>query len=193
MNKRILIDPGHSERRTGARGKNSSVQEEDLNRYQAERLAVELALLGFAADIIDPLDDDLWAIGKAAQGYAAFVSLHLNAYNGKDHYTCAMVHQKYKSGASKSAQAASAWAKAISAAIKNPCFCGSAGYPEGVMARGLSVLSGAADTDCPIAFLSEAFFVDAYDSNLTCRDKIMTAMKAGAKALADMLSSDGNS
>ena len=187
MTKRILIDPGHSERRTGARGKNSSVQEEDLNRYQAERLATELALLGYSADIIDPIEDDLWAIGKSAQGYAAFVSLHLNAYNGKDHYTCAMVHTKYQSAESQSAQIASGWAKAISAAIKNPCFSGSAGYPEGVMARGLSVLSGAAATDCPIAFLSEAFFVDAYDSNVVCRDKIMTAMKAGARVLADVL------
>lgn len=184
---RVLIDPGHSEKHTGARGKAAWVQEEDLNRYQAERLATELALLGISADIIDPIDDDLWSIGKKANGYAAFVSLHLNAFNGHDHYTCAMVHPKWQPPTSKSARVAGMWAEAVAAAVGNHCFAGSSGYPKGVMVAGLSVLSGAATTDCPIFFLSEAFFVDAYDSNITCRAKILAAMKVGAKVLADVL------
>ncbi len=182
--KRGLIDPGHSESSPGARGKNSSVQEEDLNRYQAEVLQAELKKLGIEADIYDPANDDLVAIGKKAQGYAFFVSLHLNAYDNKEHYTCTMCHSKLQSPSSRSAKAASAFAQAVAGAIGNPCFGGSPGWPKGVMAAGLSVLNGASQTNCPIAFLSELEFCDDETSPDGLKERIRKGMAAGARALA---------
>jgi N-acetylmuramoyl-L-alanine amidase len=185
--KRVLLDPGHSERHVGARGLNSNVQEEDLNRLQATVLKAELEKLGIAATIIDPIDDDLYSIGASAKGYDAFVSLHLNAYKNKDFYTCTMCHPTKQATTSKSAIVASAAAQAMASALGNACFGGTQNWPKGVMATGLSVLSGAVASGVPIAFLSEAFFVDAYDNNAVCEDKIRKAMPALAKVLFNNL------
>lgn len=185
--KRVLLDPGHSESHPGARGKNSSVQEEDLNRFQATELKARLAELGVAADIFDPDSDDLYAIGQKANGYDAFVSLHLNAFKGQEFYTCAMCHPGKQSPSSKSAQVASAWAQAIAKAINNPCFSGTSGWPKGVMATGLSVLSGAASTNCPIFFLSEAEFCDDETTDGPIKERLKKAMAAGARVLSDAL------
>jgi N-acetylmuramoyl-L-alanine amidase len=185
--KRVLLDPGHSESHTGARGKNSSVQEEDLNRFQAELMKAELALLGVQADIIDPLDDDLFAIGAASKGYDAFLSLHLNAYANKEFYTCTMCHPSRQTPGSKSAKVASEFAQAVAAAIGNPCFSGTAGWPKGVMATGLSVLSGAASVNCPIFFLSELEFIDDETTDAGIKERIKKGIKAGAAVLAKAL------
>lgn len=185
--KRVLIDPGHSENQPGARGKNPSVQEEDLNRFQAAELKARLAELGIAADIYDPLSDDLFAIGQKANGYDAFVSLHLNAFKGQEFYTCAMVHPGKVSPTSKSAQVASKWAQEVAKSIGNPIFGGTQGWPKGVMATGLSVLSGAATTNCPIFFLSEAEFIDDETSEGPLKERLKKAMAAGAKVLLDAL------
>lgn len=185
--KRVLLDPGHSEQKPGARGKNPSVQEEDLNRFQAQVLQKELADLGVKADIYDPLDDDLFAIGQKANGYDAFVSLHLNAFKQREFYSCAMCHPGKQKPSSKSAQVASQWAQAIAKEIGNPCFSGSEGWPKGVMATGLSVLSGAATTNCPIFFLSEAEFIDDETSDGPIKERLTRAMKVGAKVLRDAL------
>ena len=185
--KRVRLDPGHSEKHVGARGKNSSVQEEDLNRFQAQCLKEELAKYGITADIDDPLDDDLWEIGKGAHGYDAFVSLHLNAFKKKEFYTTAMCHSRLQSPNSKSAKVASEWAIATATAIGNPIFSGTKGWPTGVMATGLSVLNGAANTNCPIAFLSELEFIDDETENGPIMERIRKGMKAGAKVLAEAL------
>lgn len=183
----VLLDPGHSERHPGARGKNPSVQEEDLNRFQAECLKQALAAVNIEAQIIDPIDDDLLAIGRAAKGFDAFVSLHLNAFSGREHYTCAMVHPTFSGPQSASSRCAAAWAAAVANAIGNPLFGGSRGYPKGVYATGLSVLRGAAEAKCPIAFLSEAEFIDDEYSNEPIMKRIEIAMTAGAKALASQM------
>jgi N-acetylmuramoyl-L-alanine amidase len=187
LGKRVLLDPGHCEGKVGARGKNSSVQEEDLNRFQAEVLKAELESLGVSADIYDPVVDDLIAIGKKAQGYDAFVSLHLNAYDGREHYTCSMCHATLQSASSKAAKVASAWSQTIASAIGHPCFEGSSGWPKGVMAAGLSVLNGASQTDCPVFFLSELEFCDDETNPDGIKERIRTGLKAGAKVLADSI------
>lgn len=185
--KRGLIDPGHSEAEPGARGKNSSVQEEDLNRYQAQVLQEELKKLGIETDIYDPSNDDIYSIGLKAQGYDFFVSLHLNAFDGREHYTCAMCHSSKQKPTSKSAYAASAFAQSVATAIGNPCFAGTPGWPKGVMAVGLSVLNGASQTNCPIAFLSELEFCDDESSPEAIKERIRTGLAAGAKALVGAL------
>jgi N-acetylmuramoyl-L-alanine amidase len=185
--KRVLLDPGHSEQHTGARGKNANVQEEDLNRFQAQQLKKELEAIGVAADIYDPLSDDLFAIGQKANGYDAFVSLHLNAFKGQEFYTCAMCHPGKQTASGKSAQTASKWAQAIAKEIGNNCFSGTSGWPKGVMATGLSVLSGVATTNCPIFFLSEAEFIDDETTDGPIKERLTRAMKVGAKVLKDAL------
>ncbi|MEM4166610.1 MAG: glucosaminidase domain-containing protein [Candidatus Bilamarchaeaceae archaeon] len=187
VNKKVLIDPGHSDKHPGARGKNPSVKEEVLNRFQAQLLKEELEKLGISATIYDPVDDDLDAIGLKAQGYDAFISLHLNAFNNKEHYTCAMIHPEFQKPSSLSVKVASEWAQAIAEAIGNPCFRGTEGYPKGVYATGLKVLRAAAKTDCPIFFLSEAEFIDDEIEESGIRERLKKAMKAGAGILAKYL------
>jgi N-acetylmuramoyl-L-alanine amidase len=188
--RRVLLDPGHSEAHPGARGKTPDVQEEDLNRLQAATLKTELEKLGITADIIDPMDDDKLAIGRKAQGYDAFVSLHGNACANKEFYTCCMCHPDVQKPTSRSAKVASHWAKEVASAIGNKCFEGSGnGWPEGVMTVGLSVLRGASETDCPIFFLSEFEFIDDETTSTlpALKERIAKAMSAGAKVLAEEL------
>lgn len=186
-NKKVLIDPGHSDRYPGAVGKTSKVKEEVLNRFQAECLQKELAARGVKADIYDPPNDDLSDIGRHAQGYDAFVSLHLNAYANKEYYTCAMCHPSVQSPLSKSAKVASEWAQAIATSNGEACFSGSPGWPKGVMAVGLGVLRGASQTNCPIFFLSEAEFVDDESDDVAIKVRLTKALAAGADVLVKYL------
>jgi len=183
--KRILLDPGHSKRLPGATGKSSLVREEVLNMYQAQCLKMYLEVLGHTCDIYDPQEDDLYEIGSRARGYDMFISLHLNACDGREHYTCAMVHKKYSKIAS--AEFASKWAIKMAEAIGNPVFSGSPGYPKGVMAAGLGVLNGAENSGCPICILSELEFMDDETSDGPIKARIEKAMQAGAKLIADVL------
>jgi N-acetylmuramoyl-L-alanine amidase len=81
--KRLLLDPGHSEKHTGARSNDKTVEEEDLNRLQAAVVKQELEATGrFECTIFDPLDDNLSQIGQKAKDYDAFISIHLNAFSG---------------------------------------------------------------------------------------------------------------
>lgn len=156
---KVLLDPGHSNKKPGARGKNPAVKEEELNLYQAEVLKGLLASLGIQADIADNPQDDLAAIGAAAKGYDMFISLHLNAANQKEHYTCAIVHESVKPS-ELSSQFASLIAQVAAKAIANPVYSGDKGYPVGVMARKLKVLKAAMDSGCPVVFLLETEFID---------------------------------
>lgn len=183
--RKILIDPGHSDSHTGARGKNPAVKEEVLNRFQAQCLKMYVEALGIQADVYDPIGDDLFDIGSHAKGYDLFISLHLNACDGKEHYTCAMVHKKYAKIASTAF--ASKWAITMANALGYPVFGGTQGYPKGVMAAGLGVLNGAENSGCPICILSELEFVDDEVEDTKIKDRINTAMKAGAKLIAETL------
>jgi N-acetylmuramoyl-L-alanine amidase len=90
--KRILLDPGHSRSRTGARGASPEVKEEILNEIQATVIKEKLDQKGFVVDIYNPDPDNLTGVGKHAQGYDMFLSLHHNSYGGTgDPYTCAMI------------------------------------------------------------------------------------------------------
>lgn len=183
--KKILIDPGHSESVRGASGKSSAVQEDVLNRFQAQCLKKYVEALGFRCDIYDTQEDDLYDIGSRAKDYDLFISLHLNACDGNEHYTCAMVHKKYAKIASTAF--ASKWAKAMAAACGYKIFSGTEGYPVGVMAASLGVLNAAENSGCPIAMLSELEFMDDETSSEPIKTRIDKAMQAGAKLIAETL------
>lgn len=79
--KRILLDPGHSLKEPGARSRDGTAKEEDLNLLQAELVAKNL--MGKAkVDIYNPPVDSLQDIGNHAAGYDIFVSFHHNSYDG---------------------------------------------------------------------------------------------------------------
>lgn len=79
---RVLLDPGHSEGEPGARSNDGSAEEEDLARLQASIIQKELQTAGHVCDIYDPKVDDLSDIGRKADGYDLFLSLHFNSYDG---------------------------------------------------------------------------------------------------------------
>ena len=78
---KVLIDPGHSETRTGARSTDRTAEEEDLNRMQASIL-VDLLSSKYNCEVYDPATDDLRSIGEHAKGKSLFLSLHHNSYDG---------------------------------------------------------------------------------------------------------------
>lgn len=186
--KRVLIDPGHSERRTGARNTVQHIEEEDCNRIQAKWLTKALATHGIQATIYDPVDDDLLDIGRHAKGYDAFISLHLNAAtNPAAQYTCTLCHSKYQKPTDLSAKVASEWAVAVGKALSIPVYKGSPLWPTGVMAVPLAVLNAATLTNCPICFLSEAFFITGEIDKKDVEDKCKVAMIAAGEVLAGYL------
>jgi N-acetylmuramoyl-L-alanine amidase len=81
--KRVLLDPGHSEKEAGSRSNHGTAEEEDLNRLQAKIIKTRLNAAGIECDIYDPLVDNLDDIGAKAKGYYLFLSLHHNKFKGE--------------------------------------------------------------------------------------------------------------
>lgn len=185
MVKNLLISAGHSKLTPGATDKDGKLNGDDeweMNVFQAKVLQRELKLLGIeGVDIYDPEVDNKFDIGKHALGYKLFIDLHLNAFNGKDYYTCCKVDERYSSPKALATLIASDFAKAIADAIGNKVYEQKI-WPRGIMPGKLEVLSGAGRTGTP-AFLSEAFFIDAYDAKAEIEARCEKAMKAAAKVL----------
>ena len=106
-----------------------------------------------------------------------FLSIHLNASDYRDHYTAVMVHKR--KGRKADTEFARLCAGKISLALDHK-LCRASDIP-GVYPASLGALSGAIDSGCPVAVLTEAFFVDAYGSNAVVEGKCILA----AKAIAD--------
>lgn len=156
----IVIDPGHSELKVGARGQNG-VQEEDLNRLQADVVASRLRYRMATAEVVDPLVDDLVQIGKRANAADMFLSLHHNACNGKQHYVCVLVHKRLSTEVSR--QFASLCAQSISKRLNIPLYQEKDSLP-GVMLANLAVLNSAENSQpSGPCVLVESYFVDALD------------------------------
>ena len=179
---RVLIDPGHSDRQPGATGKNRSVREYDLNLIQAANLDEALSRTGnFEVDIFDPADDDIYKIGARARGYDLFVSLHLNAFNGEEHYTCAVLDPRFRNKAIE--RLASEVALSVAAAINNALPSQAVGYPVGILPRKLTVIRAANENDCTTAFLLETEFIDDEVNSVGITSRIRLAMEAAANEI----------
>lgn len=174
---KVLLDPGHSVEKPGAKGKNPEIKEENLNLFQAEVLRGYLTSLGITVHIVDDPKDDLASIGAKAKGYDMFISLHLNAANGKEHYTCAIVHDSVKPS-DLSASFACNWASVAAKAIGNKLYSGDKGYPQGVMAKKLKVLKAAMDAGCPVVFTSEIEFIDDETDIEALKARLTKALRA---------------
>lgn len=179
----ILIAPGHCQKTVGTLNKNKTITEYECNLLQAESLHVFLLKLGIKSDIADTSDDNLFRIGKLAEGYGALVVPHLNGFNGFANYCCVKVHIRRTTP--KNTTVASKAAVAMSRALGIPCYNGTSA--KGVMTGELKVLAVASTTSCPINILTEAFFLDYYSDIDIIHAKIQIAMKALALALKENL------
>lgn len=173
--KRILIDPGHSSEEPGARSRDGTAKEEDLNLLQAELVAK--ALMGKAkVDIYNPAVDSLRDIGNHAADYDIFISLHHNSYDGySDPGTEVLISPSAKLA---SVELADKMVKAISDAL------GSA--DRGVLERNLGVLRTAEVVCAGPCILIESFFLNPYGRE-TAKIRSVKAAEAIASCLSKML------
>lgn len=177
LGKKFLLDPGHSKQHPGATGVSPDYpREEDHCRHQASILKGLLEQEGASVEVYDPPSDILSDIGKRANGKDMFLSLHLNALNKKDHYTCVMVHKSLASENSK--KFAKIAADKIAEKLNHKQSRVGNGNPDGVYPAYLGVLKAAELTNCPCCVLTESFFIDAYGSNEIVRNKTEMAAQA---------------
>jgi N-acetylmuramoyl-L-alanine amidase len=181
--KRVLLDPGHSRSRPGARSNDGSVKEELLNEVQAQVIREYLRSVGIEADIYNPDPDNLTDVGSHAKGYDAFISLHHNSYDGSgDPYTCVMVLPEGRCKESSKVLARKI-SLAISNAISSKNFSGTDGEP-GIYHAGLSVLNAAEPVCAGPCVLVESYFLNSFTSHATAAARSTKAAQAIAKVIA---------
>ncbi|HLO46806.1 MAG TPA: N-acetylmuramoyl-L-alanine amidase [Kamptonema sp.] len=184
--KRILLDPGHSRSKPGARGASAEVKEEILNEIQATVIKEKLDQNGFVVDIYNPNTDNLTDVGKHAQGYDMFLSLHHNSYGGTgDPYTCAMIDNDKAKSSSK--ELAALVAKRVATAIGNPLFGGTHGT-QGVYQAGLGVLDAAESVCEGPCILVESYFLNSYGNINIATERSKQAAIAIAEAVIEWFS-----
>jgi N-acetylmuramoyl-L-alanine amidase len=184
--KRILLDPGHSRSRPGARGVSPEVKEEILNEIQAAVIKEKLDQKGFVVDIYNPDPDNLTDVGKHARGYDLFLSLHHNSYGGTgDPYTCAMIDNDKAKQSSQ--QLAALVAKRVASAIGNPLFQGNRGT-QGVYQAGLAVLDAAERVCEGPCILVESYFLNKYGNMSFATERSKKAAIAIADAVVEWFS-----
>lgn len=184
--KKVLLDPGHSRSRPGARSNNGVVKEELVNEIQAVVVQEQLKAMGIDADIYNPDPDNLTDVGNHAKGYDAFISLHENSYDGSGNpYTCTMVLPEGRCKASSKVLAGRISAE-ISAATGFKNFEGTDGE-KGVYHAGLSVLNAAEPVCAGPCVLVESFFLNSFTTMESAVDKATIAGKAIAKAIANSI------
>jgi N-acetylmuramoyl-L-alanine amidase len=181
---KIALDAGHSSRHVGARSNNEKVFEEKLNLVQTDIITKRLEAKGFTVAFWDPIDDNIYAIGKAAKGSDMFISCHHNSYdNGtEDPYVACMTHASKRN--SNDNKFASLVSKKIAAALNHKLFQASGELP-GVYPAALSVLSGAADVGVPVKVLVESYFLNPYKDMATATARSTKAAHAIADAVIE--------
>jgi N-acetylmuramoyl-L-alanine amidase len=172
--KKIVLDPGHGEGGdSGAVGFGTSELVENI--IQADEVAKYLRSKGASVAIVPNSEDlDLWSIGACGRGADAFVSLHLNAFNG--------TVQKHEvlilpNASQEDEQLAELISKELQNKLPNPPF-----KNGGVKAQKLGVLSGVPDGVPKV--LTEALFIDAPGMS---RDNVVKAAQAIARGIEKFL------
>lgn len=187
--KKILLDPGHNEAFRGARGIAPDFpEEEDHARHMASRLANLLRREGATVRVYDPQDhDNLREIGGQAAGYDMFLSLHLNAYDNKDHYCATLIHATRNRA--EDVAFAHICTKHMARHLNHRIYSGGGTLPDGVYPAALGVLTGAILARCPVAVLTEPFFIDAYGSDSEVEGRCHRAVDGIYDAIIEWFSS----
>jgi N-acetylmuramoyl-L-alanine amidase len=154
--KGVLLERGHGPNPKGfepgavAHGKD----EYTLNGIACEAARNYLVKLGIPCTITDS-GSTLHSIGKLAQGYDVFCSIHHNAFNGSTQGVECLYHNKLGDPADK--ELAELIASQLQFAL---------GYSNrGAKPQALGVLSGAETTDVRASVLAECYFMDAVRSS----------------------------
>lgn len=176
--KGILLNPGHGKTDSGALGKNRNITEYALNMLQANTLAEEFTRLGIPFEIItqDNTGGYLEPLGEAAKGFDLFLSLHQNAFDGKEHGAEVCVPPV-------SNAVEDALGKAIVAAVSKALGITN----RGLKPRNLAVLRGAGKVNCP-ALLVESQFIDDETDEAKAKAATVTAANAILGAITDFFS-----
>lgn len=185
MKKPILLSAGHSLLTPGAWNIDKTYNEYTANVFQVSRFNLELNALGFPkGDVYDPAVDNRFDIGKHAQVYKYFIEFHLNAFNHIDHYACAEVDPRFVKPTDLICLIAADFARASAKALGLKLYK-TGNWPEGIRPAMLEVLSGVHHAGS-VGFLSEAFFIDAYEKKDVIK-RCEIAMKAAAQAMVRYL------
>jgi len=174
--KRVLLDPGHSNKEPGARSNDGTAKEEVLTLLQAQIVRDALEKAGHIAVITNPEVDDIENIGASAANYDFFLSLHLNSYDGnEDPGTEVFVVRDPTFG---ELSAATAVCNAVSKALgsKN----------RGVKQMNFTVIREAGRVCNGPVMLVESFFMNPYNAE-TAKKRAIVAAEAIADALISLV------
>jgi N-acetylmuramoyl-L-alanine amidase len=172
--KKIVLDPGHGEDGdSGAVGFGTSELVENI--IQADEVAKYLRSKGASVKIVPNSENlDLWSIGSRGSGSDAFISLHLNAFNGT-------VQRHEVLVLPEATQEDKQLAESISVELRNtlqdPPF-----KNAGVKSQRLGVLRGVPDGIPKV--LTEALFIDAPGMS---RENVVKAAQAIARGIENFL------
>jgi N-acetylmuramoyl-L-alanine amidase len=176
--KKIVLDPGHGEEDEqgidpGAVGFGTSELVENI--IQADEVAKYLRSKGASVAIVPNSENlDLWSIGARGRGADAFVSLHLNAFNGKVQKHEVLI---LPDASQEDKQLAELISKELQNNLPNPPF-----KNGGFKSQSLGVLNGVPDGVPKV--LTEALFIDAPGMS---RENVVKAAQAIARGIENFL------
>lgn len=173
--KGVLLERGHGPNpnsfEPGAVNANG-MTEYELNGIAAEASRTYLVSKGIPCEVTDS-GLALHAIGKFAQGWDVFCSIHHNSFNGSAQGVECLYHNVL--GDAEDRQLAEIIARELNQALAYP--------NRGAKPQSLGILSGAEATDVRACVLAECYFMDSIKNNLTLRDNSRLAGTAIGKAI----------
>jgi N-acetylmuramoyl-L-alanine amidase len=174
--RRVLLDPGHSNKEPGARSNDGTAKEEALTLLQAQIVRDALEKAGFDAFITNPEVDDIEKIGDSAKGYDLFLSLHLNSYDGDSDPGTEVFVVRNPTYADFAA------AKAVCNSICNALKTTNRGVKE----KNFTVIRAAGEVCFGPVMLVESFFLNPYNAE-TAKKRAIVAAEAIADALISLV------
>jgi N-acetylmuramoyl-L-alanine amidase len=151
----VLLEVGHGPNPNGSEPGavgHGGVREHDLNKVAAASAKAELDQAGIPCDITDS-GASFYNIGRLAQGYDVFCSIHHNSAENPAQGAEALVH------INKADPSDFKLADTISTELAQELGIRDRNKHSGTPRRALGVLSGAEDTDVRVSVLAEVYFI----------------------------------
>lgn len=152
--KGIALNPGHHGT-VGAVGKNPNITEEKYANIQATEIKRLCDLVKLPATLLRQNGNNFTALGRQANGYDMFLSLHFNASSKVDLelYSTIVIGLRPRL---TSVEFGKTLAKSIAQGMNYKLYNG-----DGIMRlEKISVLNSANKTNCPIVCMAESEFID---------------------------------